>query len=386
MQTTTAAGAGTGPIKTGWRGVLSPVVIALGALLALQLLLALTLDLEGGDMAPAGSQGPLLVFQPDQVTAIRVQASAGESVLVKKTEGGWVIPSLGDLPAAGHRVTGLLAKLHGLQKGLPVATSEEALKRFKVADEGFERKLTLERGDEPPVFLYLGDSPGFRRLFVRAGGDQVVYDAELGLFDAPDKADNWSDRSLLHLDAEKVEKLTVSGLTLERKDAGWRLAGLAKGQEQDQGAVDDAVRALTDIDFVGVLAGEKQPAVSKDASPVEIEATLVGGKNVRYEISKLAKGSDSLLTVSNRPQRFTLSQYMAEELTGIERADLLKKSAEPKQGPTAEPLPEGADESRSSEAAGTTATGAPAQTQDAAESVAPEPKATEAPASVPQSE
>jgi len=267
-----------------------------------------------------------------------------------------------------------------------VATSEEALKRFKVADEGFERKLTLERGDEPPVVLYLGDSPGFRRLFVRAGGDPAVYDAELGLFDAPDKADSWSNRSLLHLDAEKVERLMLPGLTLERKDDGWRLAGLDKGQEQDQGAVDDAVRALTNIDFVGVVADKKEPAVSKDASPVEIEATLAGGKSVRYEISKLAKGSDSLLTVSNRPQRFTLSQYMAEALTGIERTDLLKKPAEPKQGPTAEPLLEGADESGSSEPAGTTASGTPAQTQDAAESVAPEPKATEAPAIAPEPE
>jgi hypothetical protein len=386
---TTAIPDSAGPTKTVWGSALSPLVIGLAALLALQLLLAFGLELRGKDMTPAASQGPLLAFNPEKVTALRVQSAEGEPVLVKKTEKGWIIPSLGDLPAAEHKVTGLLTKLEGLQKGLPVATSEEALKRFKVAGQAFERKLTLEQGEAAPAILYLGDSPGFRQLFVRAEGDGAVYDVELGLFDVPDKADNWSDRNLLHLDAEKIRKLTLAGLTLEHKDDSWRLADLAKGEEQDEQAIEDKVRALANMDFLGVLKGEKEPAVSKDAAPIAMEATLTSGETIRYKLTKLAEGDDYLLEVSNRPQRFTLSKYMAEELTGLDRADLLKKTEE-----TSEDLPQerepvsdvtGETGSGSAEPVGKTPTSSPEERKDPDDSGSPTPQASEAPAPAPES-
>lgn len=125
----------------------------------LQLLVALALGLGEKDRGPTASAGPLLAFAPEQVTGIRIRSPEGEPISVTKTPDGWTIPALADLPAAEHKVTGLLTKLAGLQKGVPVATSEEALKRFKVAADAFERKLVLERGDDSPAILYLGDSP-----------------------------------------------------------------------------------------------------------------------------------------------------------------------------------------------------------------------------------
>jgi len=308
------------------RGALrSPLVIALGGLLVLQLVVAFLLGMGEKEMGPAASEGPLLDFDPEQVTGIRIRSPDGEPVLVTKTADGWIIPALKNLPAAKHKVTDLLSKLEGLQKGLPVATSKAALERFKVADQTFERKLVLERGDTPPVILYLGDSPGFRRLFVRADGDGAVYEAELGLFDAPDQPDNWSDRTLLHLKPEAIQRLTFAGLTLERTDDDWQLTDLAEGEEQDQQAIKDRVRTLTKIDFLGVLTDEEGPAIDTEFAPLELKATLTDGETVRYRITKLAEGNDYLLDISNRPQIFTLASYVAEDLTKLRRADLLKK-------------------------------------------------------------
>ena len=325
---------------TDWRVALrSPLVAGLGALLALQLLLALVLGFTGRDLEPAGSQGPLVTFDPEQVTGIRIQTTDGEPVLVSKTEDGWTIPSLGDLPAAEHKVTGLLTKLEGLQKGLPVATSEEALERFKVGDQAFERKLTIESGDAQPAILYLGDSPGFRRLFVRTEGNSAIHEAELGLFDAPGEADAWSDRTLLHLNREEVRKLTFPDLVLERTDDAWGIADLAEGEEQDEQAIEDKVRSLTNIDFVGVVAGGEDPATAEDSAPVQIEANLKSGETVSFQIVKLAEGNDYLLEVSNRPQRFTLASYAAEDLVGTSRASLLKASLTTTESQAGEPPP-----------------------------------------------
>jgi len=330
MPTTTEAqkrGAGSRN-RAAWR---SPLVTALGALLVLQILIAFLLGIGGKKIGPAESEGPLLAFDSEQVTSLRVRASEGEQVRITKTQDGWIIPALKDLPAAEHKVTGLLAKLAGLQKGVPVATSEGALKRFKVAADAFERKLVLERGEAPPAILYLGDSPGFRRLFARAEGDRAIYEAQLGLFDAPDQADNWSDRTLLHLDAKTIRKLALAGLTLERTDDDWRLVDLATGEEQDQQAIKNKVRALTNLDFLTVLVGEDKPALNTDAAPIELEATLAEGEPIRYRISKLAKSDDYLLEASNRPQDFRLAGYEVKALTNLRRADLLKKPEEDKE-------------------------------------------------------
>lgn len=304
----------------------SPLVPALGALLVLQLLAALALGLGGRDMEPATSGGPLVDFERDRVTGIRIQVQDAEPALVVKTQNGWIIPALGDLPAAERKVTELLSKVEGLEKGLPVATSAQALKRFKVAEDGFERKLTLESGDGTLATLYLGDSAGFRRLFVRADGDGSVYEAELGLFDAPDKSEDWSDRTLLHLDAEGIQRLAIAGMTLERTDKGWRLTDLAEGEEQDPQSIEDLVRRLTSIDFLGVLAGDEPPAVIQDPPPVEITAALESGDNIEYRISKLEEGDDYLLEASNRPQGFRLAAYVAEDLAGIGRAEATPQS------------------------------------------------------------
>jgi len=332
MQTTTDIQGSGVPAETAAKvskGALrSPLVIGLGALLILQLLVAFLLGVGGKQMGPAASEGPLLDFDPEQVTGIRIRSPDGEPVLVTKTQDGWIIPALKDLPAAKHKVTALLDKLKGLQKSLPVATSEAALERSKVADQTFERKLVLERGEAPPAILYLGDSPGFRRLFVRADGDQAVYETELGLFDAPDQPDNWSDRTLLHLKPEAVRNLTFAGLTLERTDDDWRLTDLAGDEEQDEQAIKDRVRALTNIDFLGVLGDEEVPAIDTESPPIEIEATLTDGETIRYRISKLAEGDDYLLEVSNRPQRFTVADYVVKDLIDLRSSDLVKKRKE----------------------------------------------------------
>jgi len=335
MQPTTAvANSKTLPTGSPWRAALrSPLVAALGALLAAQLVATLLLGFLGGDrIESAGSRGPLLDIERDQVTSIRIAVPEQEPVLVTRAADGWRIPALQDLPAAEHKVTALLSKLEALEKGLPVGTSAAALKRFKVAEDSFERKLSLEGSAGVLASLYLGDSAGFRRLFVRADGDNSVYEAEIGLFDAPQDAVDWSDRAILHLKTEDIKQLRLEGLTLDRSDDSWRLADLAEGDEQDTEAIEDLVRRLSSMDFVSVLGPEEKPAVNQDISPVEVEATMASDETVRFRIFKLEEGDEYLLEVSNRPQRFTLAAYAAEDLLDIDRTRLLKEPELPAEG------------------------------------------------------
>ena len=326
MQTTTHVSAiqTNGSVGNGLR---SPLIAGLGALLAVQLLVALLMGLGGNDLSPAKSQGPLLAFEIDQVTGLRI-ASGDSELVLKKADDAWQLPSLGGFPVTEFKIAELLDKLAGIQKRIPVATTEAAIARFKVADDDFERRLTLESTDGPLGTLYLGDSPGFRRLFVRADGEQAVYEAELALFDASDKADDWTKKTVLQLEQDRIQGLVINDLVLTRsKEDIWTLDGLTESEVLNQDAVKNLVRLVANINFRSVLGSENKPEYGQDAPVLTFKITL-DEETLEYRLSKPPEGDDHVIKVSNRPNYFSLSQYSVEDLTNAKLENLVS-SADP---------------------------------------------------------
>jgi hypothetical protein len=305
--------------------VRSPLVIGLGALLAVQLIVSLIMGLSDSDLSPEESQGPLIAFEADKVSVLRI-ASADEELVLEKSDDGWQIPALGGFPVSEIKIAELLEKLAGIQKRIPVATSEAAIERFKVGEEDFERRLTLETRDGAVATLFLGDSPGFRRLFVRASKEQAVYEAELALFDASEKADDWTKKTVLQMDQDQIRAITLGDLELTRGgDDTWILDGLTGGERLDQEAVKDLVRAVANLNFRGVLGIEDKPEYGQNEPTLTLKVQL-GGESLYFALSELADSEDFVLKVSNRPHYFRLSQYTAEELTEVTRGKLVAKS------------------------------------------------------------
>ncbi len=262
---------------------------------------------------------------------------------------GWNIAELGDFPADGAKVDALLDKLAGLKRPLPVGTSAESLKRHKVADDAFERRLTLESGEQGVATLILGDSPGFRRLFGRPAGDPAVYDLDLALFDVADRADDWLARDKLRIGRESIERVAASDWVLVKGEDGWRLQG--SDQAPDQGAVDDLLSRIGNLSYRGVLGVEDPPEYDQAAPTLELEIGLAGGEQRHYRISQIKDGQDFVLKASDGPWYFRLSDYDLEGLRGITRAKLLgseaagpggEEAASPSTGPSPGEAPAGA--------------------------------------------
>lgn len=299
----------------------TPRLLLLGGLLVAQLALALLLALRGVELAPAAAQGPLLELPRDAVSQILVTGPDGEAAELVRTDGVWRLPALGDFPAAPFKVEGLLDKIAAAERRLPVATSPEALRRFRVADDAFERRIRLAAEGRELGVLYLGDSPGFRRLFVRSGGEQAVHEAEIGLFDAPSAASDWADRTALHLDESAIERIELPDLTLERADQGWRLADPAPGETLDQAAAARAVRQLANLSFAAVLGAEDPDDYGLETPALSFRITLASGEPIEYRVSRTEP--PIVLAVSGRPQRFELADYTGRDLAELNRAALL---------------------------------------------------------------
>ena len=173
----------------------------LAVVLVLQLALALLLFMRRDPLAGVTSVTLLippdavrnadhLVIDAKQPRARRRRAVAvGEATRLElaKKNGAWVLPGAFDAPADGPKVSALLDRLAALKRGLPIATSEAALKRFKVVDADFERRLVLSSGGKTLATVYFGSSPGLRKSDARLSPDKARVFHRYADLRAPDR-------------------------------------------------------------------------------------------------------------------------------------------------------------------------------------------------------
>lgn len=323
----------------------TPLVIALGAALLVQLVLALSLG-GGSGMAPVVADTKLLPFDREAITSIEIQTRAeadGDTpatLMLTRADEGWTLPALADFPASGTRVQQLLESLATLTRPLPIATSTVARQRFKVADDAFERRVTLRGDNAELATLIVGDSPGFRRVFARVAGEEAVYDLRLALFDLSANSDDWLDRGRLQLDRDKVQRIGGADWTLLRGEDGWRLAGTEQSPDMD--AVDDLLGALTSLGYSGVLGTDAKPEYGLATPAATFDIGLADGSVRAYRIGALADSDDYVLKVDDDPYFYRLAAFELSGVLDSTSAKLLgndSSASEPDPAATSRPAP-----------------------------------------------
>lgn len=306
-------------IQEALKPLASPLTIGLTGLLVVQLLLAAAWSVGDGTDAISGSR-PLMEFTADAVESIEIQGPDGEPLVLKRGEETWIIPALGDFSADDTRVDELLKSLGEISTRLPVATTADAARRFKVADDGFERRLTLSADDGRKQVLLLGDSAGFRRMYVRRAGDEGIYDVGLGLFQFDVDSDDWIEKDLLALEVDDIQRLERDDLTLIRdQDQGWRLEGIAEGETLRVNDVESAVDKLAKLRIESLTPPDPESASTDTVA--ELKVTLTDGKTLTYRL--MGQEPKRQLSRSDIQRRFGLLEYEAEVFDELQRAALV---------------------------------------------------------------
>jgi hypothetical protein len=303
--------------------------VKLGAALALQLVIAAIIWGFGTDNAAFKAKDPLLAFDPAKIDRIEIDETAANSVTLEKKDGAWIIPAMADFPADGTKVSGLLSKLAALKKGWPVASSSEAAKRFKVTDDTHERRIVLKSGGPAIGEILAGTSPTFRQAHVRAGNDSNVYSGAFALYDAGVRGEDWMDRGLLNIPQDKIASVAIGGVTLERKDGKFNLAGLAEGEKQDDTAIYRLIGALSYPSFDAV-AGKGPEALAKLDQP-SIEATIKksDGGTVLLKYKQEPAGGAYLFASSANGYVFRVSEASIEPIVKAKRETLIQAPKKP---------------------------------------------------------
>jgi hypothetical protein len=303
----------------------------LAVLLAAQLLLAVGMSFTGPNLAAHRQDAPLLALDDGAVDRLVIEDADKTQIVLARQGDGWVLPATGNFPADRHKVEQLIERLKGLQRGLAVATTPGAQKRFKVSDDDFERRVTLARGDKNLATLYLGTSPGMHRVHARTDQDSAVYAVEFANYEAPVKPADWEDKTVLRVPRDDIDKITVADLTLTRQpkkaasaapDKGaagsgrttWTGTNLADGEKLNQANADNLAQQLSDLLVGSVLGTKQKPGYGLEKPALVFGVQRTDGTTVEYRLGKREADNDYVIKASSRPEYFRLPGFTGDAL------------------------------------------------------------------------
>ncbi|HEX7323788.1 MAG TPA: DUF4340 domain-containing protein [Rhodanobacteraceae bacterium] len=258
-------------------------LIALWGVLVLQILAAIWLWWPRQNGPVTGKAW--LHLQPTAVTRIELSHRSGnhtKTLVLQKQAGHWALPDADDFPADVSKVRHLLAALGGLKGTLPVAVTPNAARRFRVARDKFEARVTLDAGRRQLARVYVGNAAGANLVYLRRADSHNIEANRLPSWLVSASASDWRDESELQLPSDSISKLVLPHVTLVKGKAGWTAAGTATAL--DKAKATGLVDRIAQLDFLDVVG--RKPA--KAAPPAFTIAVDTNGKTLTYAFDKVA--------------------------------------------------------------------------------------------------
>ena len=264
----------------------------LAAILITQLGLFVALRLTRGGESSVGR--PTVLFQglePKQVKEIAI-TDGKQDVRLAHKDGRWVLASHGNYPALADTVEKLLTKLPAMSVSAPVATTKNYHRSFKVADDEFERKITLTMADGKTQSLFLGTSPRIKKTHIRMVGSDAVYLAELSVWTAGATASSWVNLDYFKVDRTQIVEVAIrnakDAFKLIKIDGKWQLAdwkGVPDPEKPvDKQKVDGMLGSLSSIMLRDPVGSEDRPEYGFDKP--------LGQLTIVTEVKEPAQGTE----------------------------------------------------------------------------------------------
>lgn len=283
----------------------------LTGLLVVQLLLVGIVLLRGGEEQTAGA---LLDFDASEVSSLTIEDGEGNRVELLSTDGSWRVNGV---PADSNKITGVIDSLTSGSAGWPVATSESSQARFEVTADAFQRRVRFAGASGELAVLYIGTSPGFRRVHARTEGDDAVFSINFGIHELPVDGDDWLNKQLFR--TEEISSVVFPGgqtLTMDGEGT-WTL----DGQPVDATATDEYVGRIARLSVLGFADPSTREGLG------EPQAVSVEDGQGRHTLSfRFDEAEDEYVLTSDRIEgAFTVASYIAEQI--LVPADELKAGA-----------------------------------------------------------
>lgn len=277
------------------------LINALLAIFVIQSAMVAALYWQSAGLMQVLSNDQLVSFEPDKLDEIHIGDGEGnEAVLIKAGE-HWIIPDLSGLAVSPELIEGLLQAVMYTKTGWPIASSVAARQRFALTDYNFRRRLTLIGNGELLGTIYLGTSPGFRRVHARNSVRDAIFDISFTRVDASAIASDWLDKRTLQLHSP----VSISGqnYTLHKQDETWRSDS---GNAPDNRELNALLLALSSVQISGVATAEMQQTLSIAVPEIKLS---IGTAEKEIEFELFSLGEQHYIHCSDHSVFFTLNSY-----------------------------------------------------------------------------
>lgn len=264
-------------------------------------------------VAAAGSAGQaLLPVAYKQVDELRIADKSGNEAVLRKSAVGWVLPELDNLPADPEKVSALFASLDAATNNWPVASTTAARQRFQVADYYHQRRVGLLGQGRELAVIFLGTSPGFRRVHARNDQHDAIYSISFNTFDAPAEGGDWLDSRLLQV--RSPLRIDADSYSLSRQDGSWRSGA---GNTPDERELDALLNTLRTLHVHGTAPGDVQERLSQQEAELVLQVQGLAGHRT---LELFALDGKHFIRSSEFSLFFKLSGYDFDRLAGIDFA------------------------------------------------------------------
>lgn len=321
--------------------------------LAVQIGLAVWSHWPAAEEGVTAKKGLLLGINPGVITELLLEDAAGQSLILKKIQGKWVIPGQENFPADSTRVQALVERLAALQRGWPEASTVEAASRFQVAAERFAWRLTLSQEGNEQGKLYFGTSPGLRKLYCRKEGDKEILAMAVTPQELDLKIDNWIDTKVLHLETNTIKRLILPSAILVRQGQELQPEGLGEQEEVIKDQLDSLVKTAAGLTVRSLLGKERKAVYGLETPLLRFSIELEDGKTVEYTVGREAKPQEkapadgtasppepvTVVQVSGHQSLFQVDGWQIDALLKADRASLIRTKPAPQEAEPADRPP-----------------------------------------------
>lgn len=294
---------------------------------ALSLILALQLIVLAGVMvwhqrATTAPSGTLLSVDRSKIDGLEIVDDKGQKITLRKSGTGWTLPDSQGLPADNDKVGQLLDKVLAASAPWPVATSSESAKRFEVTPDKFQREIKLLNGEQVIGDLYLGTSPGFKKVHARRADSDDVYAIAFANYEATARADDWLDKALLKPNGEVTALSRPDHWRVQKSGDMWTLDG-APGEKLKQDVITDLVNKIANLRVMGVA-----DAPADGAQPALLLTASTPNGEFDYRFYQPQPNGDFIVTRNGQDGAFKFAAYIGEPLIK-DRGDLIAPETPP---------------------------------------------------------
>lgn len=257
---------------------------------------------------------PLLALKTADIDRVVIK-DANNKVTLQKTGGEWQLPELHQLPVDKQKLDEILQKMEGAKLTWPVTTTASSHERFEVTGTKFQRRIELFQGDAKKMDLWLGTTPGFKKIHLRREGENQVYAVELTAFDFAAMANDWLQKDLLAV--EDASSIRAADYELQKTADTWSFVAAnqeASTEKVDATKVTELVNGFSNLQIQEVVAQVPQGETTK----VSVKSTA---GEFQYEFTKA--GSDYFVKRNDREVFFKLSQIEFDRIANRKKVELV---------------------------------------------------------------